>query len=93
MSDDGIKSASRGDLFRLIEVDSFELIDQETSEKHILYLSDGTAAEKGHVAYSCPPRLLEELARHILRTVAPTTEDQILAVLNRIEVLLKQREQ
>ena len=93
MTDEGIKSAGYGDFSNDIEVKSFELLKHDDSEKYILSLSDQTSHHhRREIAYAFPPRLLEELARHTLRTVAPTTDDRILAALNRIEQILKQRE-
>ena len=92
MSDDGVKSAGRDDFKFLIHVASFELLKQDASGRYILSLSERKPHHRTETAYTFPPTLLEELARHILRTVAPTTEERMLSALNRIEMLLKPRE-
>ena len=92
MSDDGIKSVDKRDFEFFTHVASFDLIEKGEDENYILSLSENRPHQRTPHAYTCPPRLLEELARHILRTVAPTTEERILDSLNRIEQLLEKRE-
>lgn len=75
------------------EVKGFGLFKHAQSDCYILSFDRQKPRADKATAFSFPRELLLELAYHTLRTVAPTTDDRILDALNRIEQLLRKREQ
>lgn len=97
MSDD-LRRFNSGDFHEVRELDSYEImrVEPDRSERQMLAVvlrPVPKAEDSSLVAHKADRHLWLQFARHILSTLDPAPEDQILRSLHRIEQLLKQREQ
>ena len=66
-------------------------MDDTHQEELVLVLCASELGRDQHYVFAANRMEFLELARHILRTLDPSPENQILATLQRIEKLLEQR--
>lgn len=93
-----LREFNSGDFHAVSELDGFEIMkvkpDQSGKQTFAVVLRPAPkAADSSLVAHKADRYAWLRFARHILSTLDPTPEDQILDSLRRIERLLEQRQQ